>query len=285
MSQSIHLLGYASGIAGSDHRSAEGPIVLQRSSFLINSKMSLKWDALLKPDLQKPKPEAVFEICTRLAELVKSNVDHHQFFTVFGGDHTCAIGTWSGAYSAIRAKGDLGLIWFDAHMDAHTPDSSHTGNIHGMPLASLLGFGDSKLINILVKEVKLKPQNLVLIGVRSYEPEEEELLNKLNVKIYYMDEIKKRGLRNVFAEAIKIVSQHTAAFGVSLDIDGIDPTDAPATGVPEVEGISSSELLQSLPILQGNKHFIGCEIVEFNPFLDIDQKTEKLIPELLAAMV
>jgi arginase len=199
-----------------------------------------------------------------------------------GGDHSCAIGTWSGAASALQ--GPLGLIWVDAHLDSHTPESSPSKNIHGMPLATLLGYGDPTLTGIQNAKPKILPENVVLIGIRHYEPAEHELLSTLGVKIFYMEDITEMGLDAVMTSALAIITEKTEAFGISVDVDGIDPLDAPGVGYREPNGIPAFDLLKSLKLLIQNKAFIGAEIAEFNPERDIEHKTEKLIIDLISLL-
>jgi arginase len=286
----LYVLGSASAVAAPHAGCSEGPLALQQSPYmakLSEQGIQLNWQAILTP---KPVTatftvdQVVATHCQQLAQAVSDMVANKCFFTVFGGDHSCAIGTWSGAYNIIGKQGDMGLIWIDAHMDSHTPETSETGNIHGMPLACLLGHGSSQLTHILTNQPKFKPEHISLIGVRSFESGEQELLKRLNVRIFYMAEVKARGLEAVMAEALKIATTGTVAYGVTLDIDSIDPVDAPGTGVSEPDGLSATELCRALKQVAGDARLIGIEIVEFDPYRDIDHKTEKLVPELLVAM-
>lgn len=287
----VYLIGSANGFAAADAGCGDGPAVLQKSPYLAalsQQGVDLHWQTIIKPDeadTALPAVDRVAKHCRQLAEAVAKVTAEKNFFTVLGGDHSCAIGTWSGAHSVISKQGDLGLIWIDAHMDSHTFETTTTGNIHGMPLASLLGFGVPQLTQILDKNPKFKPENISLIGVRSYESGEAELLKKLNVRIFFMDEVKQRGLEEVMAEAIAIATKKTVRYGVTLDIDSMDPHDAPGTGVAEPNGLSSKELLHALKQISGDERLLGIEIVEFDPHRDINQRTEKLVPELLAAML
>ena len=283
----LHLLGYAYGNAGIDPRASEGPESVKHSPYLselAKHHIAYQWDDIIKLKQHcNSIEEEVQHCCEHLAKHIVNLVKEHQAFTVIGGDHTSAIGTWSGAYEAIKTKGPLGLIWLDAHMDSHTPETSESMRLHGMPLATLLGHGYSGLKSMLSSEPKIKPEHLCLVGVRSFERGEEEFLKKLNVRIYFIDEVKKRGIKTVLAEAQKIVSDHTAAYGLSLDLDGIDPQDAPAVNAPEPNGISAQELCAALPLLTGHKKFIGAEIAEFDPHLDKDKLTEQLIIKLIVS--
>lgn len=284
----LHLLGYASDIAGAAAGSAKGPLVLRQSPYLAaleNEKIKLSWGELLQPahgDVHKV--EKISYLCQQLAEQVAHLTREKKFFVVLGGDHSSAIGTWSGASHALKKEGSLGLIWVDAHMDSHTPQTSETGNIHGMPLACLLGQGASEFIHILDKSAKLNPENVSLIGVRSFEPGEEALLKKLNVRVFLMDEIKQRGLEAVMQEAIQRASHHTAGFGISIDVDSIDPQDAPGTGVAEPGGISGQELCNALSLLAEHPKLIGAEIAEFDPSRDKQHLTEKLISSFILSL-
>lgn len=286
--KNIYILGYASSLAGPDPLAGDGPLVLQKSPYLFslnNKGINLHWHTMIKPENNNySKLENITHYNQILASAISDLMCHEKFFMVLGGDHTCAIGTWSGAFSAIQKKGPLGLIWIDAHMDSHTPETSPSGNYHGMPLACLLGLGEPILTNIMAEGPKIKPEHLCLIGIRSFENAEEELLKKLNVRIYYMEEVSARGLKIIMQEALEIVTKGTAGFGVSLDIDSIDPTDAPATDVSEPGGIRAKELGDALELAAKDSRLLGIEITEFDPHRDIEQKTEKLIPELIMKM-
>lgn len=276
-----YFIGYASGIAAGDSDCKDGPTYLFKAHQFKNTKILY--------DIKKPDKYAVVtDICTRLSDEVVGCIDKEKFFTVIGGDHSCAIGTWSGAAHALRDKGDIGLIWIDAHLDAHTPQTSPSGNIHGMPVAVLLGYGDEHLIHIQDNLPKIKPENLCMIGMRSYESGEQNLINKLNIKVFYMDEVLRRGFDAVFAEAIEVVTRNTVGYGLSLDIDGIDPIEAPGVGTPADNGIAGELLCQAFRKYslqdkksQTNKKLLGLELAEFNPHRDIDKKTEVLIIRLL----
>lgn len=276
----LYLIGYASGIAGVNPDSSKGPIVIRNSS-LVQS-LPIHWDSILQaPTTKENINEKVKEICQSLANTASQFTRHKQFFIVLGGDHTAAIGTWSGAYDALHSKGDLGLIWIDAHMDAHTPETTLSGNLHGMPLACLLGYGDDKLTSILHPSPKLKPENVCLIGVRSFEAGERKLLEKLNVRIYFMDEVKKRGFETVLQEAIVHVNRHTIAYGISFDLDSLDPEEAPGVDCPVPHGIKVNDFMRGISSLINDQRLIALEIVEFNPVLDQRKQTEKIIVDCL----
>ncbi|KAE9549297.1 hypothetical protein FO519_007499 [Halicephalobus sp. NKZ332] len=290
LAQKLHTIGLANGHGGR-HLGCEKAIeTLQQSSILNSSKIPLVWRAIIEEKVTGMKlnqREGILSNSRNLANAVNAALQEgigcgdKEELLVFGGDHSCAIGTWSGVSSAIRPHGDLGLIWVDAHLDAHTPESSPTGNFHGMPVAHLLGHGDKSLTSISDNFPKIKPTNLVFVGIRSYEGPEEELLKKLGVRIFYDEEVQKRGINDVMNEAIERVSLKTYGFGMSIDLDGFRIQDAPAVGTPEAGGIVADEFLKLIKTHPMEKLLVT-EIVEFLPKRDDETKTsEKLIRDLI----
>jgi arginase len=277
----LYLSGYASGVAGVNSHAGEGPSVIQQSSFMREFDSHYQWTAMFHPQQSGSIDDVVGLSCVELAKNISELTRKHLRFCVVGGDHTSAIGTWSGVYDALHQEGETGLIWIDAHMDSHTPETSESGRLHGMPLACLLGYGYSSLTHILHAAPKIKPENVCLIGVRSFERGEAEFLASLNIKIYFMKEIRARGMAAVLKEAVDHVSAHTIAYGVSLDLDAIDPEEAPGVDVREPHGISAKDLTGALSEIAHDPKWIGSEIVEFNPERDNQHKTEKLIVSLL----
>lgn len=291
VSKKIYLVGSASGVAAAKAGCSDGPLVLQKSpamAALAQHGLDLNWQAMIETKSDKKAAAALDDVarhCEKVGTEVAALVQDKRFFTVFGGDHSCAIGTWSGVHKGLDKQGDFGLIWIDAHLDSHTPETSHSGNIHGMPVASILGFGHPALKNLLGAAPKLKPEHLCIIGARSFEEGEEALIKQLKVRVYFMDEVKRRGLQEILAEAKEIVTQGTLAYGVTIDIDSIDPRDAPGTGYHEPDGLSAVELCLALTQFAGDQRLIGTEIVEFDPHNDINHMTEALIAKLLAALI
>lgn len=224
------------------------------------------------------------EINNRLAACTQQLTRTGKHFVTLGGDHTCAIGTWSGVATAMTQQGDLGLIWFDAHMDSHTTETTPSGNIHGMPLAALLGYGNPALTHLRTPNPKVKPEHVCLIGVRSFEPEEKELLDHLNVRIFYMNEIEERGIEAVLEDALTIATTNTAGFGISFDLDALDPLEAPGVGSPAPQGLHTKPLIAGLQSWKNHPLLRGLEIAEFNPRLDINAQTETIIFELIETL-
>lgn len=288
LSSVVKLLGYASGVAANNIDCALGPWYLYYHQSLF-SKISNKiaWgDIYQATSIARGLSvmPVVHNLSLKLAQAVVDITDKQQRFCVLGGDHSSALGTWSGFAFAKRKFGDIGLIWIDAHMDSHTPYTSETQNIHGMPLAHLLGHGDNQLMNLLENQPALKPENICLIGVRSYESGEAKLLESIGVKIFFIDEVNKLGVARVLREAYSFVSKNTCAVGISLDLDSVDPLDAPGVGCPAPNGINGVELVNALRSEIRDKNIMATEIVEYNPIKDIDKKTAKLAIELFDAI-
>ena len=198
---------------------------------------------------------------------------------MIGGDHSCAGGTWTGV--ARTVPGTLGLVWIDAHMDSHTPATSHTGRLHGMPLAWLLGQDDDPLYGLGAGV--LKPQHVCLVGVRSYEPEEDERLRRLGVRVIFMDEVRSRGIDAVLDEALDIATAGTSGFGVSIDLDVVTPEEAPSVGTPvrrrhPQRGAGARARADRRPA-----GLAAIELVEYSPRLDRDGCTARVALDLLTA--
>jgi len=281
--RTVDLIAAEFGWGAKRHETAFGPEALRTLGFDFQSVVKARTP--FSNNLQLPYPKRCAEVTQfsqELSKVVATSVAKHHFPIVVGGDHSMAVGTWSGVVSALQAQKQFGLIWVDAHMDSHTVETTPSMAIHGMPLAILLGFGEKKLISINNIVPKLDPKHVVLIGVRSYESGEAELLKSLNVRIFFMDEVKLRGLMSVLKEAIAIVSQQTVGFGVSLDLDAFDPMIAPGVGSPEKEGILSlPEIEEAFQVLSTHSNLRALEIAEYNPVLDIDNKTVDLVNRIL----
>src|SRR5207245_2603897 len=210
------------------------------------------------------KQVALSRLCSLLASAVADSLRHGRLPCVLGGDHTCAGGTWTGVARSLR--GHLGLVWVDAHMDSHTPGTSHTGRLHGMPLAWLLGQDDDPLYGLA--SGVLDPRHVCLVGVRSYELEESERLARLGVRVYLMEEVRQRGLQRALDDALRIASQNTAGFGISIDLDVVTPEDAPGVAVPAEGGLGGAELALALEGIGGKPGLAAVELVEYCPRLD-----------------
>ncbi len=286
-SRKIIVIGAASGAGAPDAATAEGPDALRHYRVFHDTPLQhVEWDAILHMprEAQDTPLHAVRALGERLAAEVERILQTGNFPLVVGGDHSCAIGTWSGVHRVLADRGPLGLIWIDAHMDSHTFATTPSGQIHGMPLAVLLGHGEAALTSIDGAEAKLLPEHVCLIGVRSYEAGEAALLHRLGVRVFEMDEVRRRGLATVFDEALAIVRQGTAGFGVSVDLDALDPEEEPGVGTPVPGGLRRAELAAVLSRLRGDPGFMAMEIVEYNPRRDRGHATADAAGALAGAI-
>lgn len=288
-SPSITFVGVPLGIGAQKFETELGPEVVQSSPYIqeLLDKGLADWQMTLGSVTQKKnldytqRLEWITKVVTDLANKASQVVDKEHFPIVIGGDHSMAIGTWSGVIDAYEAPQAFGLIWFDAHMDAHTPQTTPSKAIHGMPVAVLLGQGESSLVNIQNEGQKIDPKHLVLIGQRSFETEEVQLLSKLGVKIFTTQEILDQGFEKVAKQALEIVTKGTKGFGVSLDLDGFDPEFAPGTGSHAPNGLNPEVVLPELSKWLNDPRCKAFEIAEFNPSLDENEKTLRLIETMI----
>jgi arginase len=270
-------IGLASGLGGRSNTASEGPLLIKK-----HLPFDALWKEMILPE-EAPlsKWDHIPLLNNKLAEATYASASVDPFTVVIGGDHSCAVGTWSGIAEAKRLQGqDIALLWLDAHMDCHTDESSETGNIHGMPLAALLGHGSPRLTEILSQNPKVKPENVFLIGVRSYEAPERVLVERLNIRVYYMEEVAQRGLKAIFSEILARLSAQKIPYGISVDIDFFDPGIMSATGSPEEKGADLEEFLESYTLTEAYPP-IAFEFVEYNPFYDNEGRSLQAVYRIL----
>jgi arginase len=297
--RTVELIGAAIGEGAPDRRTRGGPGSLRQWGLgrrLTARGRAVRWGPTLasKPELLKDGAGAdgpmavVAEFSRRLATAVGASVAAGHLPVVIGGDHSCAVGTWSGAAAALRRREPsqcLGLVWIDAHMDAHTPETSLSQMPHGMPIAALLGHGLPVLTGVIDELPKLLPQHLVLIGPRSWESGEAALLAGLGVRVMTGEEVVRRGFAACMAEAIEQVTDGTAGWGVSFDLDALDPMDAPGTGTRVARGMRVVEVAKALHGLACDPRFLACELVEYVPELDARRMTAEAAESVLGALL
>lgn len=226
--------------------------------------------------------EEVTAVNEELAQKITTILEEGRFPLVFGGDHSIAIGTLAGA---AKYKNNIGVIWYDAHGDLNTGETSPSGNIHGMPLAVGLGIGHERLTNILGFSPKIKPDNIVIVGARDLDPGEKKLIKEMGIKVFTMHEIDRLGMTHVMEEAIKHASNGTDGVHLSLDLDGLDPHDAPGVGTPVLGGISYRESHLAMEILAEADILTSAEFVEVNPILDHGNKTANVAVALMGSLL
>jgi arginase len=226
--------------------------------------------------------EPIATTCTRLATAVADALKAGQFPLVLGGDHSVAAGTLAGVSKVFQERGQkIGLIWIDAHADMNTPESSPSGNIHGMPLACCLGHGPKELTEILGFAPKVAGRNVVLIGLRDVDQRERDLVRKSDVTAFTMRDIDELGLRVVLERAVAAASDGTAGFHLSLDMDAVDPDEAPGVGTPVRGGMTYREAHLAMETICDSGRMLSMEIVEVNPVLDEANRTALLGVELV----
>lgn len=227
--------------------------------------------------------EEVVAANTILANRVHDIIGEGNFPIVLGGDHSIAIGTLAGLADRYE---NLGVIWYDAHADLNTAETSPTGNIHGMPLAVSIGLGHEELVNIRDFAPKIKPENVVIIGARSVDPGERELIKEKGIKVFSMHEIDKLGMSEVMTQAIQyFVDRKVDGVHLSLDLDGLDPLYTPGVGTPVAGGISYRESHLAMEMLYASNMITSAEFVEVNPILDEKNKTADVAVGLMGSLL
>jgi arginase len=220
--------------------------------------------------------------CQRLAVLVGETLSRGSVPVVLGGDHSVAIGTASGVSQYFREQNRaVGLIWLDAHADMNTPESSPSGNVHGMPLACIVGSGPAELTGLFGYQPKVAPKNVVIVGLRDVDQTEKPHVRELGVHAFTMREIDERGMRSVMDEALRLASDGTAGFHLSLDMDFVDPKDAPGVGTPVRGGVTYREAHLAMEMICDSRRMVSMEVVEVNPVIDEVNRTADLAVELV----
>ena len=223
----------------------------------------------------------ITETCAKEAELVVKALEGGAVPVILGGDHSIAAGTVSGVAEFYRRKHQrIGLLWIDAHTDINTPASSPSGNVHGMPLGAIMGLFESTLTDLYGFSPKVQPQNCVLVGIRDVDNHERENIKKSGVNVFTMRDIDERGMRAVIEEALRLAGRGTVGYHVSLDLDWIDPEDAPGVGTPVWGGATYREGHLAMEIIADHGRMLSFEMVEVNPVLDERNQTAELAVEL-----
>ena len=287
MVSKIRIIGAASGLGAQDQGCADGPVAFHRSQAWheLEHQPRVEWGKTLFASDAAGLSELgrIAALCRRLADEVALARAANELPLVIGGDHSVAIGTWSGVARSIAAA--PGLLWIDAHLDSHTPETSYSGAVHGMPLACLLGRGDKRLLNIGRSGRQVSAEHTVVLGPRSYEPEEMAFLRSMGVRIIDSEEILARGFAVCLDEAIGLVTRAPAGFGVTLDLDAIDPMLAPGVGSPEPDGLWDGDVLAAVRRLSAMPGLQAVEIAEYNPDRDWQGTTARLIADLIGAIL
>jgi arginase len=224
----------------------------------------------------------IAETCRGLAEMTEQTLAEGFLPLVLGGDHSIAIGSCSGVSDFFRKQSKkIGYLWLDAHGDMNTPESSPSGNVHGMPLAALIGYGAPELVELLGYKPKVEPRNVAIVGVRDLDAKERRLVKDSGVHALTMRDIDERGMREVMSEALRFAMDDTDGVAVSLDMDVIDPSDAPGVGTPVRGGITYREAHLAMEMIADSEAMASLEIVEINPVIDLHNTTALLGVEMV----
>jgi arginase len=224
----------------------------------------------------------IADACKDLSAIVEKSLEESMMPVVLGGDHSIAAGTLAGVAAHFKKKEKkIGLIWLDAHGDINTPESSPSGNVHGMPLATAMGYGATELVELQGFKPKVEPQNICLVGIRELDSQEKKLAKKSGVHVFTMRDIDERGMREVMSDALKYAMDDTDGISVSLDMDFVDPSDAPGVGTPVRGGVTYREAHLAMEMIADTEAMVSLEIVEINPVIDEHNRTALLGVELV----
>ncbi|MBI2069077.1 MAG: arginase [Elusimicrobia bacterium] len=237
-------------------------------------------------DAKKKYAAEIYKVCERLDKRVHRALNEEFMPVVLGGDHSLAMGSVSGAAKYFDQQNKkLGLIWFDAHGDMNTPQSTQSGNVHGMPFAHIMGMGDPKLAALGGIKGKVLPQNACLIGARDIDDREKAMIAQSQIKVFTMKEIDRFGISKVMEEALSLAANGTGGVHLSYDIDVMDPALAPGVGTPKRGGLSYREAHLAMELLADSAMICSMDMVEVNPILDVKNSTAELASELILSLL
>ncbi|PTI41278.1 arginase [Staphylococcus succinus] len=224
--------------------------------------------------------EEIITVSNNLSEAVSQSIEKNHFPLTLGGDHSIAIGSISGVS---KHYDNLGVIWYDAHGDLNIPEESPSGNIHGMPLRVLAGDGDEQLVNISNYTPKVKPEHIVLIGMRDLDEGERRYIKDNNIKTYTMADVDRYGIQQIIEETIEYLEHKTDGIHLSLDVDGLDPVETPGTGTRVLGGLTYRESHFALELLHNSNLITSMDVVEVNPLIDQNNHTAEQAVSLLGS--
>jgi len=294
--QNVSIIGFPMDL-GADRRGVDmGPSALRIAGlqtkleslgYKVDDNGDIKIEIMERQKIKNPKLKYLDEIIKTsklLADKVEKVLAKGDFPLCIGGDHSMALGTISGIASYCKKrKYKLGVIWIDAHSDMNTDETSPSGNIHGMPLASLLGLGSDELVNLLGFSPKLDPENCALIGIRSIDEAEKVNIKKLGVPIYTMNDIDKLGIHRIIAKVLKQFREKVDHIHISFDVDSVDPSVAPGVGTPVSGGLSYREAHLLMETIAECGCMSSIEVAELNPILDHKNQSATFAAELIAS--
>lgn len=241
-------------------------------------------DRALLPATPAARLQAITAVCADVADRTAAAVREGITPLMLGGDHSLAAGSVAGTATALHERGErVGLIWLDAHADLNTPQTTLSGNVHGMPVAHLLGLGDPPLAQLSSATPAVRPQHLVYVGLRDLDDAEKATIRDLGIRAFTMRDIDERGLRAVMDDAVTIATTGTGGFHLSCDADWVDPQEAPGVGTPVRGGATLREAHLAMEIIHDTGALRAMDLVEINPILDARNATAELAAELIAS--
>ena len=294
MAQKVRIIGVPMDLGQSRRGVDMGPSALRGAGLQTSiKKLGLQVEDIGNLSVKQPEEmpigekrakylQEIAETCGDVAAAAEKALSEGFLPLVLGGDHSIAAGVAAGVANYFRKdKKQIGYLWLDAHGDMNTPESSPSGNVHGMPLASIMGYGAPELVDLLGFKPKAEPGNIVIVGARDLDAQERKIVKKSGIHVFTMRDIDERGMREVMADALKYAMDDTAGIAVSLDMDFVDPSDAPGVGTPVRGGVTYREAHLAMEMIADSESMVSLEVVEINPILDEHNRTALLGVELV----
>ncbi len=294
MAQKVRIIGVPMDLGQSRRGVDMGPSALRGAGLQASiKKLGLQVEDIGNLSVKQPEEmpvgekrakylQEIAETCGDVAAAAEKSLIEGFLPLVLGGDHSIAAGVAAGVANYFRKeKKQIGYLWLDAHGDMNTPESSPSGNVHGMPLAAIMGYGAPELVDLLGFKPKAEPGNIVIVGARDLDAQERKIVKRSGIHVFTMRDIDERGMREVMADALKYAMDDTAGIAVSLDMDFVDPADAPGVGTPVRGGVTYREAHLAMEMISDSESMVSLEVVEINPILDEHNRTALLGVELV----
>jgi arginase len=294
MAQKVRIIGVPMDLGQSRRGVDMGPSALRGAGLQASiKKLGLQVEDIGNLSVKQPEEmpvgekhakymQEIAETCADVAAAAEKSLSEGYLPLVLGGDHSIAAGVAAGVANHFRKeKKQIGYLWLDAHGDMNTPESSPSGNVHGMPLAAIMGYGAPELVDLLGFKPKAEPGNIVIVGARDLDAQERKIVKKSGIHVFTMRDIDERGMREVMSDALKYALDDTAGIAVSLDMDFVDPSDAPGVGTPVRGGVTYREAHLAMEMIADTESMVSLEVVEINPILDEHNRTALLGVELV----
>ncbi len=294
MAQKVRIIGVPMDLGQSRRGVDMGPSALRGAGLQTSiKKLGLQVEDIGNLSVKQPEEmpigekrakymQEIAETCADVAAAAEKALSEGFLPLVLGGDHSIAAGVAAGVANHFRKeKKQIGYLWLDAHGDMNTPESSPSGNVHGMPLAAIMGYGAPELVDLLGFKPKAEPGNIVIVGARDLDAQERKIVKRSGIHVFTMRDIDERGMREVMADALKYAMDDTAGIAVSLDMDFVDPSDAPGVGTPVRGGVTYREAHLAMEMIADTESMVSLEVVEINPILDEHNRTALLGVELV----